>query len=160
MSATALHALDGAHLYMAAGDVMVDGSGIRDLSVPTFLIEHEQGLVLIDTGLAPESFGGPEYGREAVYGDIRDFAIARCERGKSVIDQLATVGKRPEDVTHVVLTHDHFDHTGGLPHFPQAILHIGRADWENVQGECFNACWRDERQVVRAASAVVALVRV
>ncbi|MEU5100969.1 MULTISPECIES: MBL fold metallo-hydrolase [unclassified Streptomyces] len=69
------------------------------------------------------------------------------------------MGKRPEDVTHVVLTHDHFDHTGGLPHFPQAILHIGRADWENVQGECFNACWRDERQVVRAASAVVALVR-
>jgi glyoxylase-like metal-dependent hydrolase (beta-lactamase superfamily II) len=56
-----------------------------------------------------------------------------------VPDQLAQVGVDPEEVTHFVLTHAHYDHFNGTtlerpahpPLFPNARHYIGRADWEN-----------------------------
>ena len=32
--------------------------------------------------------------------------------------QLAALGIQPSDLTHIVATHFHFDHGGGLPEFP------------------------------------------
>ncbi len=57
---------------------------------------------------------------------------------------LASIGIRPEDVTHVLLTHVHFDHVIGLaverdgrlvPRYPKARVLLGRADWENAPEE-------------------------
>jgi glyoxylase-like metal-dependent hydrolase (beta-lactamase superfamily II) len=56
-----------------------------------------------------------------------------------LIEQLLEIGVGPEDVTHVVLTHAHYDHyagvttnTGGsvVPAFPRAHHFLGRGDWE------------------------------
>ena len=56
--------------------------------------------------------------------------------------QLAAVGVRPDDVTHLVLTHLHPDHYNGAtierdgddwPRFPNARCLIGRADWEQPE---------------------------
>lgn len=52
---------------------------------------------------------------------------------------LATIGVRPEDVTHVIITHAHSDHFAGIVverdgqetiRFPNARHLIGRAEWE------------------------------
>lgn len=60
----------------------------------------------------------------------------------SMIELLAALGVRPEDVTHVVLTHAHFDHISGVtvdrdgasvPAFPNARCYLGRGDWENPE---------------------------
>lgn len=40
----------------------------------------------------------------------------------SVEQSLAAAGLKPEDVTHAVLSHMHFDHAGGLAHLPRARL--------------------------------------
>ena len=57
-----------------------------------------------------------------------------------LIDQLLEKGISPEDITHVVITHLHFDHYSGLtierngqyiPAFPNARCFVGRADWED-----------------------------
>ncbi|WP_234706830.1 N-acyl homoserine lactonase family protein [Sinorhizobium sp. BJ1] len=37
---------------------------------------------------------------------------------------LAEVGCTPEEIDHVILTHAHFDHMGGLELFPNATFHI------------------------------------
>jgi glyoxylase-like metal-dependent hydrolase (beta-lactamase superfamily II) len=59
-----------------------------------------------------------------------------------IIEQLASVGVRPEDITHHVITHAHFDHYIGttverngsyVPRFPNARVFLGRADWEDPQ---------------------------
>ncbi|HEV2582489.1 MAG TPA: MBL fold metallo-hydrolase [Ktedonobacteraceae bacterium] len=59
-----------------------------------------------------------------------------------IIEQLATIGVRPADITHLVITHAHFDHYIGttiehdgkyLPRFPNAHVYLGRADWEDPQ---------------------------
>jgi glyoxylase-like metal-dependent hydrolase (beta-lactamase superfamily II) len=53
------------------------------------------------------------------------------------------VGIRPEDVTHVLVTHSHFDHVVGVaaeqdgqlvPRYRNAHVVLGRADWENAPG--------------------------
>src|SRR2546428_3273984 len=54
--------------------------------------------------------------------------------------QLAEKGVQPEAITHVVITHAHFDHYADvtkeqeghvLPCFPHAHCFLGRADWED-----------------------------
>lgn len=53
---------------------------------------------------------------------------------------LGDIGLTPDDITHVLITHVHFDHIAGLtverngeriPRFPNATVFVGRSDWEN-----------------------------
>jgi len=59
----------------------------------------------------------------------------------SLLDQLHEKGIRPRDITHLVITHAHFDHYIGttiesdgtyLPTFPNARCYLGRADWDDL----------------------------
>lgn len=56
-----------------------------------------------------------------------------------IVEQLASIGIRAEDITHLVITHGHFDHYMGItieqdgsyvPRFPNARVYLGRPDWE------------------------------
>jgi len=42
--------------------------------------------------------------------------------------QIEALGFRTADVTHVLVSHSHFDHTGGLHLFPQAQFYICAGD--------------------------------
>ncbi|HVB20888.1 MAG TPA: MBL fold metallo-hydrolase [Ktedonobacteraceae bacterium] len=53
--------------------------------------------------------------------------------------QLLERGIHPEDITHLIITHAHFDHYAGItwarngqyvPTFPRARCFLGKADWE------------------------------
>ncbi len=57
-----------------------------------------------------------------------------------LLAQLMEIGVRPQDITHLVITHAHFDHYAGItterdgkyvPSFPNARCYLGRADWEH-----------------------------
>lgn len=83
-----------------------------EASINAFLIRDDKRIILVDTG-SGELFG-PGYG------------------GK-LYDSLASVGIKPEQVTDVLITHIHTDHTGGLvqkgkPAFPNAVVHVGAPD--------------------------------
>jgi glyoxylase-like metal-dependent hydrolase (beta-lactamase superfamily II) len=69
------------------------------------LIEHDVGLVLIDTGA-----GNKE--TEKFY-DIYGIENAGSEGRTALEDGIRAVGHRPEDVALVINTHLHFDHGGG-----------------------------------------------
>jgi glyoxylase-like metal-dependent hydrolase (beta-lactamase superfamily II) len=47
-------------------------------------------------------------------------------------DQLEDIGKAPDDVRNVVITHMHPDHVGGIEDFPHAAMWVGRDDWESA----------------------------
>jgi glyoxylase-like metal-dependent hydrolase (beta-lactamase superfamily II) len=84
---------------------------------------------------------------DAYYYDIvpdSSFAIANYEPPSSLVKQMAQMGVTAEDVTHVVITHLHFDHYSGVtmkqngrfvPAFPQARVYIGRSDWQLAEPE-------------------------
>src|SRR5579872_6424338 len=58
-----------------------------------------------------------------------------------LITQLEDVSVKPKDVTHVVITHAHYDHYAAVtrradsgkyePTFPNARYYLGAADWES-----------------------------
>jgi glyoxylase-like metal-dependent hydrolase (beta-lactamase superfamily II) len=75
------------------------------LALRCLLIEHDDGLVLIDTGIGnkeDEKF-------TTIYGveNLGSTGATQLE------DAIAELGHRPEDIRWVINTHLHFDHAGG-----------------------------------------------
>jgi glyoxylase-like metal-dependent hydrolase (beta-lactamase superfamily II) len=62
---------------------------------------------------------------------------------ETAVHQVQQVGYAPNDVRHIIMTHLHIDHAGGLADFPHAAVHLyqpehdhvmsGRAGWEYVR---------------------------
>lgn len=90
------------------------------------LLASNQGLVLIDTG-----FGMQDYTQPSM--KMRVFlAIMGVPRNadETAMAQVRALGYQPSDVKHIVLTHLHLDHAGGLPDFPDAMVHVYRTEYE------------------------------
>jgi glyoxylase-like metal-dependent hydrolase (beta-lactamase superfamily II) len=82
-----------------------DGRNRIPLALRCLLIEHDDGLVLIDTGL-----GNKE---DAKFRDIYGVENEGTGGRTQLEDALAELRYRPEDVRRVINTHLHFDHGGG-----------------------------------------------
>ena len=97
-------------------------------SLQNFLIDTGDEVILIDTGFqndmkAPEKkLGAPLYMGEK----IADY-----------MDAFAAAGYKPEQVTKILVTHKHPDHTAALKYFPNAKVFIGPedADAMKLEGE-------------------------
>lgn len=123
-TAKRLCALDGAKVTIDRGILVVGGTGDLRIPIPTYVIEHTRGLVLFDTGMAPEAVEDPA----GTYGDLADFLKLEFSDELRVDKQLEANGYRPSDVTHVIVSHSHLDHTGGISLFPHAKFFIGAPD--------------------------------
>lgn len=111
---------------MDAGALVAGATGAVTFPVPSFLIEHPRGLVLFDTGIATAAADDPR----AVFGDMAEATDLTFTSEQRVDRQIEALGYRTADVTDVLVSHSHFDHTGGLHLFPEAAFHIGRGDLE------------------------------
>jgi N-acyl homoserine lactone hydrolase len=50
----------------------------------------------------------------------------------SLVDQLAKIDVKPEQIKYVGISHYHADHTGQIASFPKATLLIGAKDWDAI----------------------------
>jgi glyoxylase-like metal-dependent hydrolase (beta-lactamase superfamily II) len=50
----------------------------------------------------------------------------------SLVDQLAQIGVKADQINYVAISHYHGDHTGQAGSFPKATLLIGKGDWDVV----------------------------
>ena len=50
----------------------------------------------------------------------------------SLVDQLAKVDVKPDQIKYVGISHYHADHTGQIDSFPKATLLIGAREWEAI----------------------------
>lgn len=94
---------------------MHDGPMPLDFFV--WIARSQAQTVLIDTGYGHRA--GAERGRPV------DFEPA---------DGLARIGLPPERIEHVVVTHLHYDHAGGLDRFPAARIHLQDAEISYATG--------------------------
>jgi glyoxylase-like metal-dependent hydrolase (beta-lactamase superfamily II) len=96
-----------------------------ELALRLWLIESDDRLVLIDTGVG--DYHGEQFEER--------FAVKNQHESVSpaLIESLATLGKTPDQITDLVISHLHFDHAGGMakleddklvPTFPKARLHL------------------------------------
>lgn len=131
-----LWALDAPILTLPAGLLLLGAEGALDCPFPSFLIEHAQGMVLVDTGMRPEAADDPV----GTYGDVGANLLPNgFARDLCVDRQLEKLGYQPGDIGTVVMSHLHLDHTGMMPLFKHAQF-IGGA------GEMRFAWWPDPNQ--------------
>ena len=90
------------------------------------LVETNQGLVLVDTGLGLDDYFNPTRFTK-FFRVIMDLPF---DPGEAAINQLDRLGYKSEDVRHILLTHMHFDHCSGLADFPHAKVHVHRREHE------------------------------
>jgi len=102
-----------------------------------WVIEHPEGIIVIDTGEIEESDHWDFYKGETM-GAKFNLKVMNNRRRISKRDeldvQLARLGIRPEQVSKVVLTHLHGDHTNGVKFFPGNEIIVNEAEYKNPYG--------------------------
>jgi len=95
------------------------------------LAETAQGPVLIDTGPGTDDYLHPP----AILRVFQVITKVLMDADETAVRKVARLGYKPEDVHHIVLTHMHFDHCGGLGDFPAATVHVHRPEFEAFLGK-------------------------
>ena len=113
--------------FLFGGENKADGSKEEKFSgsLQNFLIEMGNGeVILVDTGFPPEV---PYKG----YRKVNDY-----------MDAFKALGYKPEQVTKILVTHKHPDHSGEIKEFPNAKVYIGPedADAMKLTGENIIRC--------------------
>jgi glyoxylase-like metal-dependent hydrolase (beta-lactamase superfamily II) len=99
-----------------------------DLQTNCLLLEDGSSKIIIETG-----YGGK-------WTD-KDRAMFHMEP-RTILDALREIEIEPGQIDHVLVTHLHFDHAGGLTHlddsghpvssFPNAAIHAQKTEWEDA----------------------------
>jgi len=88
-------------------------------SLQNYLIDTGDEVILVDTGLPA---GTPEEQPDET---------SPAYTGKDIcsyMEAFAALGCRPEQVTKILLTHKHVDHSGELKSFPNAKIYVNEAE--------------------------------
>ncbi len=84
-----------------------------------YVIDTGTEVILVDTGL-PSDFPAPAA--------TPDVTIYLGTPIKDYVDALADLGYRPEQVSKILITHKHADHTGRLSAFPNATIYANQEE--------------------------------
>ena len=99
--------------------------------ITCLLVETNNGLVLVDTG-----FGMSDYLRP---GQLMRFFTAAMRSPRDIhetaIKQVERLGYQLTDLRHIVMTHLHLDHAGGLPDFPHAKVHVYQPEYQHIHNK-------------------------
>lgn len=105
----------------------VDVGQAREFSNNCYLIRHDKGWMLWDTGLSDSIASKPE--GVSVMGGL---LVLRVER--TLASQLAEIGLSPADVGHLAISHFHSDHCGNANLFTAATLYIQQPEYDAAFG--------------------------
>jgi N-acyl homoserine lactone hydrolase len=101
-------------------------SSVRQMFIPCYLVQHEDGLLLWDGGL-PKSVADTK-GSVPMEGGTMFY-------DRWIVDQFADMGIGPEDVTHAAYSHLHFDHAGAANAFTGSEVLMQKKEWDAAFGE-------------------------
>jgi len=100
-----------------------------ELSTNTLIIRYKKFTALVDLGM------GDKF-------DEKQLAIYDIKREKNLIQNLECMGIHRDEVTHVIITHGHLDHTGWatmrvknsiIPTFPNAKYYFQEDTYEEIK---------------------------
>ena len=106
-----------------------DSSNRIRLQTNCMLVRGDDAVVLVDTGIGHKE-------------DERFRKRFRVDESGDLVASLAALGVDPDDITHVVLSHLHWDHAGGAtrrdargvlrPTYPRARYVVQRGEWDDA----------------------------
>jgi glyoxylase-like metal-dependent hydrolase (beta-lactamase superfamily II) len=130
-------------------EIDADAEGKIQADSHVLLVQAGGATILIDAGLDEPGSGSDQHFVQEFPGSVRT---------PGTIAGLASLGIKPEDVTHILLTHVHSDHVDGVAaerggrlvlRYPNAHVVLGRVDWEPPLSE-----WHLEPDVPARIGAV------
>lgn len=92
--------------------------------MPMFAVETDDGWVIFDTGCDPKVMTDAE----AVWGNLAKAFKIDMRAEDTQLARLESIGLTPERIGHVVVSHLHMDHAGGLQFFPQSRIWLQKAE--------------------------------
>ena len=106
-------------------NTLFDRRWTESLPIFAWVIEHPEGIIVIDTGESA-NVTVPDY--FPAWNPYLRNAMFQVQPEQEIGSQLQAIGLHPNEVRWVILTHLHSDHAGGLRHFPKSeILVVQRA---------------------------------
>lgn len=113
-------------------NILLDRRWTEPLPIYAFVVEHPEGLIVVDTG---ETARVAEPGYFPWWHPYYRFGLQEWVQPEEEIGpQMRALGFDPNDVRWVLLTHLHTDHAGGLVHFPQAEHLVSRREYADAAG--------------------------
>ena len=101
------------------------------LPVNVFLIEHPEGLCLVDSGQTAEAAKKGYFAQWYPFFRLSRFELSTADEAAN---QIVRAGFDLRDVRWVVLTHLHTDHVGGIGAFGSSKVLVTRREWNVAQG--------------------------
>lgn len=95
-------------------------------SLQNYLIDTGDEVILVDTGF-PADFQDPE--------PDENTPIYNGERISDYMTSLENAGYKKEDITKILLTHKHLDHSGELSQFPNAEIYLSKTEAHELKLE-------------------------
>lgn len=102
--------------------------GAKRLVASCYVIRHGSDYMIWDLGLDAGLIGNP-----------MDNPSQSMSLKRTVADQIAAIGVKPEQVGTIGISHYHADHTGQAAQFRNARLLIGKGDWETLKTPAENS---------------------
>ncbi len=113
-------------------NTLLDSQWTEFLPIYVWVIEHPEGLIVVDTG---ETARTAEPGYFPRWHPLFRFGSRMNVHPEDEIGpQMAKLGFSTDDVRWVVLTHLHTDHAGGLHHFPKSEILVARTEYAATAG--------------------------
>ncbi|MGD0623503.1 MAG: N-acyl homoserine lactonase family protein [Thermodesulfobacteriota bacterium] len=103
-----------------------EGMGVKvKAPVLSVLLIHEAGPILVDCGLNPDGLTDPE----GTWGPRAKVIQPEMTAADDIRDRLKQINLNVSDVKMVILTHLHWDHTGGLRYFNHCPILVQKVEY-------------------------------
>ncbi|NEN75424.1 N-acyl homoserine lactonase family protein [Pelistega sp. NLN82] len=114
-------------------DVLTDTKWSPHLPIGCWLIEHPEGLIMVDTG---ESSRANDKGYQPWWHPFMQFCERRGVKAEEEVGALLKArGFDPLAIKMVVMTHMHGDHAGGIPNFPNSEFILSETEYQGIQAK-------------------------
>jgi len=127
MNGVAVYAFTCGWLEGDFGRLMEGGEGRIRLPIPAYLIEHQNGTALFDTGIHKDCQHDPA-GR--VGERLASLFAFDYHPGEEIAARLESLGRDPAKIDLIINSHFHFDHCGGNAQIPNATLLVQGREWD------------------------------
>ena len=100
------------------------------------ILHPTMGWILYDTGYTTRFYDATENYPNKIYANATKVEVTEVDEVKN---QLKKMGISPSDIKHIIITHFHADHIGGLKDFEEATFYCSKKAFKHL--ESTSAFW-------------------